>query len=104
MCTDKQAASLVSHFSPMEKGVLRGQLGVQEQCSIQLVKIQCFASPADGDVMFTSVDEIVSGFIVKNEMARGMMKRVHQARPKLYAVVDLFDLRVACTQVDSERC
>lgn len=87
MWTNKWAASLVSHFSPTAKGVLRGQLGVQEQCSIQLVKIQCSASPADGDVTFTSVDEIVSGFIVKNEMARGMMKRVHQACAKLYAVV-----------------
>jgi hypothetical protein len=59
-------------------GALRGQLGVQEQYPIQLVKIQCSADPVDGSVTFTSVDETVSGFIAKNEMARGTMKRVHQ--------------------------
>lgn len=68
-------ARLTSHFSPA--GILRGQLDVQEQLPIQLVKIKCSADAADGDVTFTSVDETVTGFIGKKEIARGAMKQVH---------------------------
>ena len=64
----------------MTAGVLQGQLGVQEQIPIQLVKVSCSVDAIDGHVAFTSADEIVSGLIVKEEMTCGAMKRVHQAR------------------------
>lgn len=87
--TSGHLASLVSHFSPARAaGALQGQLGVQEQLPIQLVKIQCSADTIDGAVTFTSVDEIVSGFIMRGEMTCGTMKWVHQACTQLFNLFD----------------
>lgn len=69
-------ARLTSHFSPA--GILQGQLDIQEQLPIQLVKVECSTNAVDGEVTFTSADEIVFGVIGKKEIARGAMKQVHQ--------------------------
>jgi len=61
-------------------GFLQGQLDIQEQLPIQLIKVKCSAEAVDGNVTFTTVDEIVTGFIGKKEIARGAMKQVHQVR------------------------
>jgi len=61
-------------------GTLQDRLAIQKQVPIQLVKAECSPGAADGNVTFTSVDKIVSGFIGKQEIARGAMKRVHEVR------------------------
>ena len=63
----------------MGTGALRDRLGIQERVPIQLLKVECSADLADGEVTFTSMDQILSGFIGKQEIARGAMKQVHQA-------------------------
>lgn len=80
-------------------GILRSHLDIQEHVSIQLVKAKCSADAIDGDVMFASVDEVISGFIVKREMTRGAMKRVHQA---CNHASNPLDLNLIFAQVDSE--
>lgn len=92
-------ARLTSRFSPvMMAGIPHGQLNTQELFPIQLTKVECSANPIDGDTTFTAVDEIVSSFFGK-EIARGTMKRVHQA--SLNCIIFLV-YNLTLTKADSE--